>query len=66
MESVKSSEIEKFLTISEVARRYKMAVVTIYQKIKAGKFPAGIKIGRSRRWSIDELEQFEKGLANND
>ena len=57
---------KKFLNVSEVAQRYGLGKVTIFAKVKAGEFPAGIKIGRSRRWSIDELEQFEKGLANND
>ena len=55
-------EEKKFLNVSEVAQRYGLARVTIFAKAKAGEFPAGIKIGRSRRWSVAELEEFEKNL----
>ena len=55
-------EEKKFLNVSEVAQRYGLAKVTIFAKAKAGEFPAGIKIGRSRRWSIDDLEEFEQNL----
>lgn len=55
-------EEKKFLNVSEVAQRYGLAKVTIFAKAKSGDFPAGIKIGRSRRWSVDELEEFEQNL----
>ena len=60
---MESSESKKFLKVSEVAQRYGLAIVTIYQKIQAGEFPAGVKIGRSHRWSIEELEKFERNLS---
>ena len=55
--------MEKYLNAKDLAQRYGLSVITVFKKAKSGEFPAGIKIGRSRRWSIDELEQFEKGLA---
>ena len=54
--------IQKFLNVSEVAQRYGLAKVTIFAKAKSGDFPASIKIGRARRWSVTELEEFEQNL----
>lgn len=35
-----------------------------YKKIKEGKFPKGIKIGRSTRWSVQEVHQWLNDLRS--
>lgn len=52
----------KFLTVNDVAKRYGFSIATILRKAKSGEMPQGMKIGRSRRWSIAELEDFERSL----
>ena len=54
--------MEKYLNAKDLAQRYGLSVITVFKKAKSGEFPAGIKIGRARRWSVDELEEFEKNL----
>lgn len=52
--------MHQFITIKEVASRYRVSVATLYSWLKSGKFPAGIRIGGLRRWDIQELEAFER------
>ena len=53
----------KFLAIEDVAKRYGFSISTVLRKAKSGEMPQGTKIGRSRRWSVDELENFERSLG---
>ena len=54
---------KKFLTVEDVAKRYGFSISTVLRKAKSGEMPQGMKIGRSRRWSVDELEEFERSLG---
>jgi len=53
---------ERLLTISEVVKIVGFKKSTIYKFIKKGKFPKQVKIGKSSRWKLSDinkwLEQF--------
>jgi excisionase family DNA binding protein len=51
--------ISKFLTVQEVAKMFRMNVLTIYEYIREGKLPA-LKIGRSYRILESDLQVFIK------
>ena len=53
---------KEFLTVKDLADRYSLNKCTIYSLLRAGKLPAGVKIGRSRRWKLCVIEAFEAGL----
>lgn len=55
--------MKQFLTIKDLADRYGVSRASIYNHIKAGRFPQGVFIGRSHRWSVKELEAFEQTLT---
>ena len=49
----------KLMTINEVAARLTINRATIYDWIKAGRFPAPIRLGeRASRWPEDEVEAW--------
>lgn len=52
--------MHRFLTIKELSGRYNVCVATVYNWLKSGKLPAGLKIGGVRRWDITQLEAFEQ------
>ncbi len=54
---------ERFLTLKEVRTRYNLCTASIYGRIQAGKFPAPLKFGRSSRWRLSELADWEAGLS---
>lgn len=47
-----------YLTLREVAEMLRISRSTLYALIQHGQFPAGIKLGRSRRWAVGELKKF--------
>ena len=53
---------QKYFTIKDLAKRYGVSRITIFNRVKAGLLPRGIKLGFSRRWSIDEIEEAEKNF----
>ena len=53
---------KEFLTVQDLADRYSLNKGTIYSLLRTGKLPAGVKIGRSRRWKLCVIEAFEAGL----
>ena len=53
---------ERFLTLKEVRARYGVSHGTIYGRIKAGEFPAPLKFGKSSRWRLSELADWERSL----
>ena len=46
------------LTVKELAAKLKITVQTVYSLIKAGQLPAGVKIGKSRRWNWEQVNEF--------
>ena len=53
---------ERFLTLKEVRARYGVSHGTIYGRIKAGEFPPPLKFGKSSRWRLSELADWERSL----
>ena len=53
---------KEFLTVKDLADRYGLNKCTIYSLLRSGKLPAGLKIGRSRRWKLCMIEAFEASL----
>ncbi len=51
--------MSRLLTCDEVAKRYNVEVITIWEWIRKKKMPA-IKIGKSYRISEDDIAEFEK------
>ena len=54
---------ERYLTLKEVRARYGISHGTVYDNIKAGKFPAPLKFGKNSRWRMSELLNWEAGLS---
>lgn len=54
------SNIEKMLTVDEVAKILCLHPKSIYRLVQAGKIPC-IRIGRSIRFSPDVVAQLTKG-----
>ena len=52
--------IQQHLTRSDITKRYGVCQATLYNWLRAGKFPQGLKIARTRRWTLAEIESWEK------
>ena len=50
--------MSNFLTMKELAAQLKVTKTTLFSLMKRGQFPAGIRIGRCRRWNIDEIDRW--------
>lgn len=48
-----------FLTIADLAKRYRITPKTVYNLRQAGKLPKPLKLGRLCRWKLADLEVFE-------
>jgi len=54
-----------FLRDTEIASRYSISRPTVWRWVKQGKFPKPFKLGGgSSRWSIDDLEQWERSKSS--
>ncbi len=51
---------DRYLTLKDVAAMLKISKSTVYNWLSLGLLPPGIKIGRARRWSLTELQNFMK------
>lgn len=51
---------QKYFTVKDLQARYRLSRTSIYEHMKAGRLPQGVKIGHSRRFSIDEIKNSEK------
>lgn len=51
---------QRYFDVKDLAKRYGVSRVSIYNRAKSGVLPKGIKFGRSRRWSLEEIEEAEK------
>lgn len=56
-----SKQEEEFLTVEEVAKKYRVAEATIYRMVRKGEIPA-IKFGKV--WRIKNAELQEKLSKN--
>lgn len=49
---------EKFLTLNQLTARVNLTPARIYARIKAGTFPAGVKVGSARVWPEAEIDEW--------
>ena len=61
---------ENVLTTKDLAHRYGVSLPTIYKKIRKGKLPTPKTAigrgchGKNYYWEAEEIEEFEKGITN--
>lgn len=60
MININSMEKEQYYTIEEVAKMLKVAYLTVYRWIQAGRLNA-VKAGKQYRIKKEDLESFLKG-----
>lgn len=48
-----------FLTIADLAKRYRITAKTLYSLNRAGKLPSPLRLGGSLRWRLSDIEIFE-------
>jgi predicted DNA-binding transcriptional regulator AlpA len=52
-----------FLTLGQCAARYNISVRHFRQLVDRGEMPKPFKLGRSVRWAVKTLEDFENSTA---
>lgn len=52
-----------FLKVGDLMERYQVSRGTIHNLVKEGKFPQGLKFGKTRRWKPEDIEAFEADSA---
>ena len=55
--------MEKLLTIKEITNIIGFKQSTIYKFIKTNSFPKPIKIGRSSRWKLSDINNWLKQFS---
>ena len=58
--------MSEFLTLADVAERYQISKASVYHFVRDGHLPRGLKLGKTHRWPLSQLEAFEKELTNTD
>lgn len=58
---MESHSLGTFLTASEIAKAFGISKSGVFNLLKRGDFPAGVKIGRSRRWNMAEIQSWLEG-----
>jgi excisionase family DNA binding protein len=49
----------RLLTVDELAERWQLLPSQVYRLARNGKLPT-VKLGRYRRWRLEDVEQFER------
>ena len=49
----------EFLTIRDLMSRYQVTRATIFNWLRQERLPRGMKIARTRRWNIRDIEAWE-------
>jgi excisionase family DNA binding protein len=52
------SDDEKMIKVKDVAEKIKVNRSTVYKLLSAGKIPSPVKIGRSVRWRLAEINAW--------
>ena len=55
--------IQKYLSLSEISKRWAVSPVFVRRMAKSGELPA-VRLGRILRVKISDLEQYEKKKAD--
>ena len=55
-----------YMTTREVCEYFKFSRVTLYRRVKDGEFPKPVIQGGGRtcKWKIDDLEEYEKTFSS--
>lgn len=56
--------MEKLLTIREVTEIVGFKKSTIYKFMNEGKFPKQVKIGKSSRWKLSDIQEWMKEVIS--
>lgn len=56
MQDVK--KFDEFLTSSEISETLRITKAGLFKLIKAGKFPAGLRLGRNHRWRKEDIKKW--------
>ena len=58
--------LDEYVTVKQLQQELNMSRSSIYQLCRRGILPQGIRLGRSRRWSIADIQaalaRCEKGV----
>ena len=46
------------LTISDLAKKLKVAKSTLFKMLRNGEIPTGIRIGKCRRWRVEKVNEW--------
>ena len=49
------AEVAQFLTLKDLCQRLKLSQGMIFKLMKSGAIPQGVKFGRVRRWTVNEI-----------
>lgn len=49
-----------YLSNTEVQQRYSISRTTLWRRVKEGRIPAPKELAGLKRWSLEELEEWEK------
>ena len=52
------NELGIFLNAKELSRTLGISRSGLFQLVRRGELPAGVKLGHSRRWQVSELKSF--------
>ena len=47
-----------YIDVKEVIKKVNLTSAGIYARIKAGTFPAGVKVGSARVWTEAEIDEW--------
>ena len=50
--------LEEYVTAVTLAKSLGISRVGLYNMVKRGELPAGVKIGKSRRWRVSLVNEF--------
>lgn len=53
----------QYLTVKDVAQRLKLSQSAIFNFLRKGKFPQGLKFGASRRWLMSDIDDWAQAQA---
>ena len=51
------NKLDTYVTVSEVAQFLHVSRVTVYNLVRKGLLPSGLKIGNNRRWKLSEIKE---------
>ena len=56
--------MDKYVNADELAKYLGVSRMTIYNMMKDGQLPKGNKLRGLRRWNLDDVREFLKGVKN--